>query len=80
MHNVFAGYRRHPDFTDSSKRMHNYPHKKSRGGAVMTMTLVWASVAMWVGLNIAFAARRTYVTWPDRTVSAQIITIHPRRA
>ncbi|MCC8936365.1 hypothetical protein CI1B_29150 [Bradyrhizobium ivorense] len=46
----------------------------------MTMTLVWASVALWVGSNIAFAARRIYVTWPDRTVSAQFIYIHSRRA
>jgi hypothetical protein len=30
----------------------------------MTMTYVWIGVALWLGLNVAFVARRIYVTRP----------------
>ncbi len=43
----------------------------------MTMTLV--CVGLWLGLNVAFVARRAYVTVPSRTASARVHYIHMRR-
>jgi hypothetical protein len=34
------------------------------GARIMTMTCVWIGVALWLGLNVAFVARRIYVTRP----------------
>ena len=32
----------------------------------MTMTYVWIGLALWLGLNVAFVARRIYVTRPGK--------------
>jgi hypothetical protein len=34
------------------------------GARVMTMSLVWTGVALWLGFNVAVVARRIYVTRP----------------
>jgi hypothetical protein len=50
------------------------------GSAIMTMTLVWTGVALWLGLNAAIAARCRYVALPAKTASARIHDNHQRRA
>ena len=48
----------------------------------MTMTFFWSGVALWFGLNAAFAAWRIYLARPDKTVAApaydEQIWHHPR--
>ncbi|QPF82677.1 hypothetical protein IC762_23395 [Bradyrhizobium genosp. L] len=46
----------------------------------MTTTLVWSGIALWLGLNAAFVARRFYVTRSERAAKARVIYIQPRRA
>jgi hypothetical protein len=48
----------------------------------MTATLVWTGVALWLGMNAAFAACSIYATRPVKVVtrSARIIHLNRRRA
>ncbi len=48
----------------------------------MTTTLVWTGVALWLGVNAAFAARRVSVTRPAKVAaqSARIIHLDGYRA
>jgi hypothetical protein len=50
------------------------------GSAIMTMTLVWTGVALWLGLNASIAARCLHVARPAKTTSARINYIHQHRA
>jgi hypothetical protein len=50
------------------------------GSAIMTMTLVWTGVALWLGFNAAIAVRCIYVALPAKTASARIYYIHQHRA
>jgi hypothetical protein len=61
MFNIRAPHRSDPGFPDSAKSMH-IPRSKFAGVRVMTMTYVWIGLALWLGLNVAFVARRIYVT------------------
>ena len=45
----------------------------------MTMTYVWAGVALWLVLNAAIAARCRYVALPAKTASARIHDNQQRR-
>jgi hypothetical protein len=45
---------------------------------IMTMTLIWSGVALWFGLNAAFAARRIYATLPAQAASSSA-RLHRRR-
>jgi len=50
-----AASRRTPVFTDSSKSRHNAFYEFAECG-IMTMTLVWSGVALWLALNAIVAA------------------------
>jgi hypothetical protein len=47
-----AASRRNPVFTDSCKSLHNALPNFAECG-IMTMTLVWTGVALWLALNAA---------------------------
>jgi len=66
MLNIRAPHRSDPVFPDSAKSMHN-PRSHFAGARTMTMTFVWTGVALWLGLNAAFVARRIYVTRPAKS-------------
>ena len=60
-----AAYRKEPVFTDSSKSRHKtLPNSWERG--IMTMTLVWTGVVLWLALNAAVAGYLLAVQ-PGRT-------------
>jgi hypothetical protein len=52
MPNIRAAYRRETGFPDSGKSRHN-ALSEFRGVRIMTMTFVWAGVALWLALNAA---------------------------
>jgi hypothetical protein len=56
MHNIRAAPRKETVFTDSIKSRHNALPNFAECG-IMTMTLVWTGLALWLGLNAAVAAR-----------------------
>ena len=45
----------------------------------MTMILMWSGLALWIGFNVAFVARRTLVTSP-RVNAARTTYIRLHRA
>lgn len=47
---------------------------------MMTMTLIWTGMALWLGLNAALAARLTYVALPAKTAPARVAHLRQRRA
>jgi hypothetical protein len=67
MHKLRAEFRTHAGFPDSRNLMHKLVHKNSLGGRIiMTSTIVWTGVGVWVGLNVALVALRLYVTRPEK--------------
>ncbi|WP_181770008.1 hypothetical protein [Bradyrhizobium sp. UNPF46] len=47
----------------------------------MAMTLIWTGVALWLGFNMAVAARSLYVAQPVKiATSARIVHLHRRRS
>ncbi|WP_156179637.1 hypothetical protein [Bradyrhizobium sp. LTSPM299] len=45
----------------------------------MTMAIVWTGLPLWIGLNVAFVARRMYVTSPERANAARVTCAYLRR-
>jgi hypothetical protein len=77
MHNIRAEPSGCKGFTDTAKSIHNV--NRAFGEALMTMTLIWAGVAVWIGLNVAFVLLRTRVTSSSRTAPARAIDTRLRR-
>jgi hypothetical protein len=46
----------------------------------MTTTLVWTGVALWLGVNVAFAARRISLARPAKVKTSSARIIHLDRA
>jgi hypothetical protein len=56
MPNIRAAPRKETGFTDSCKSRHN-PLPNFAECGIMTMTLVWTGVALWLALNAALVVR-----------------------
>ena len=58
--------------------MHNNLKNSFGEARIMTMAFVWTGLALWIGLNAAFVARRAYVTSP-RANAARVTYAYLRR-
>ena len=65
MHNIRAASRKETVFTEQAKSRHN-AFSNFAECRIMTMTLVWTGLALWLALNAAVAVR-VLVARPSRT-------------